>query len=107
MRATRPAHPILLDLIILIIFGENTNYRTPHCALSPASVTSSLLGLNILLSILLSNTLELYSSLNVGDQVSHQYETTSKIILLFALLFTFLGSRQQTKILKSMIASIY
>jgi hypothetical protein len=40
--------------------------------------TSSLLGLNIFLSILLSNTLNLRSSLSVKDQVSHPYETSQQ-----------------------------
>jgi hypothetical protein len=44
-----------------------------HCA-----ITSSLLGPNILLSILFSNNLSLRSSLNVSDQVSHPYKTTGK-----------------------------
>jgi hypothetical protein len=39
-------------------------------------VTSSLLGPNILLNTLFSNTLSLRSSLNVSDQVSHPYNTT-------------------------------
>jgi hypothetical protein len=33
----------------------------------------SLLGLNVLFSILFSNTLSLHSSLSVSDQVSHPY----------------------------------
>jgi hypothetical protein len=41
-------------------------------------VTSSLLGPNILLNTLHSNTLNLRSSLNVSDQVSHPYKTTGK-----------------------------
>jgi hypothetical protein len=45
-------------------------------------VTSSLLGPNILLNTLFSNTLSLRSSLNVSDQVSHPYKTTGKIIVL-------------------------
>jgi hypothetical protein len=43
------------------------------------------LGPNILLSILFSNTLNLYSSLRVRDQVSHPYKLTSKIIVLYIL----------------------
>jgi hypothetical protein len=56
----------------------------------------SLLGPNILLKTLFSNTLGLRSSLNVSDQVSHPYKTTSKIIILYILIFTFLdGTNQQ------------
>jgi hypothetical protein len=42
-------------------------------------VTSSLFGLNILLNILFSNTLNLRSSLNISDQVSHSYKTTDSL----------------------------
>jgi hypothetical protein len=45
-------------------------------------VTSFLLGPNILLSTIFSNTLSLRSSLNINDQVSHPYRTTGKIIVL-------------------------
>jgi hypothetical protein len=41
-------------------------------------VPSSFLGPNILLGTLFSNTLNLYSSLSVRDQVSHPYNTTGK-----------------------------
>jgi hypothetical protein len=47
----------------------------------------SLLGPNILLSALFSNTLSLRSSLNVSNQVSHPYRTTGKIIVLYILIF--------------------
>jgi hypothetical protein len=41
------------------------------CSFLHYAVTSSLLGPNCVLNILLSNTLNLRSSLNVSDQVSH------------------------------------
>jgi hypothetical protein len=47
-----------------------------------AFVTSSLWNLVILLSTLFSNTLSLYSSLNVIDQDSHLYETRGQIKLI-------------------------
>jgi hypothetical protein len=31
MHATCPNHPTLLELITLIILGEDYNYRAPHC----------------------------------------------------------------------------
>jgi hypothetical protein len=46
-------------------------------------VPSSLLGPNILLRTLFSNTLSLRSSLNERDHVSHPYKTTCNIILRF------------------------
>jgi hypothetical protein len=65
MRATCPAHLILLALITLTILGEE--YKP--CSFLQPPVTSSLLGPNILLSTLFSNTLNLCPSLNVRDQV--------------------------------------
>jgi hypothetical protein len=45
---------------------------------SPA--TTSLLGQNILLNIIFSNTISLRSTLSVSDQVSLPYKPTGKII---------------------------
>ena len=50
-------------------------------------VTPCLLGPNILLNTLFSNTLGLCSLLNVSDQVSHPYKTTGRIIVLYSLIF--------------------
>jgi phosphate starvation-inducible membrane PsiE len=60
-------------------------------------VTSSLLGRNILLSTLFSNTLNLCSSLYVRDQVPHSYKTTDKITVSYILIFEFLDSRREDK----------
>jgi hypothetical protein len=76
IRATWPAHIILLDFITRTIAGEE--YRSWSSSLwsflhSPP--TSSLLGPNIHPDTLFSNTPSLRSSLNVSDQVSHPYKT--------------------------------
>jgi hypothetical protein len=41
---------------------------------------------NILLNTLFSDTLSLRSSLNISDQVSHPYNTTGRIIILYILI---------------------
>ena len=53
------------------------------------SLFASLLGPNIRLRILFSNTLSLDSSLNVRDYVSQPYSTTDNIIVLYILTFKF------------------
>jgi len=55
------------------------------------------LGPNILLSTLFSNTLSLRSSLNVSDQVSHPHATTDKIMVLYTLIFKCLYSKLEDK----------
>jgi len=70
--ATCPAHPILLDAITRKLFSEEyRSYRYSLRSLLHSPVTSSLLGPNILLSTIFSNTLSLGFSLNVSDQVPH------------------------------------
>ena len=83
IHATCPVHLILLDFITRTMLGEEyRSLSSSICSLLHAPVTSSLLGPNILLNTLFSNTLSLRSSLNVSDQVSHPYKTTGKIIFL-------------------------
>ena len=82
IRATCPAHLILLDFITRTTLGEDyKSFSSSLCNLPHSSVTSSLLRPNILLNTIFSNTLSFLSSRNVSDQVSHPYKT-GKIIIL-------------------------
>jgi len=68
VRATCPAHLILLDIIILKYSVKNTGCEVHHYAVFS---TIHLLGPNILLNTLFSKTFSFCSSLKVRDQVSH------------------------------------
>ena len=58
----------------------------------------TLLGANTFLSTLFLNTFNLCSSLNVKDQVSYPYKTTSKIIFPYILDFTYLDSEMDSRL---------
>jgi len=88
IRATCPAHLIILDFITSTILGEEyRSFSYSSCNLLHSSVSSSLLGPNIPLNIIFSNTLSFLSSRNVSYKVSHPYKTTEKIIILYILIF--------------------
>jgi hypothetical protein len=92
MRATCPAR-IILDLTALITFSEAYKLRSPSlCSLPQPPATSSLLGLNIFLNTLFSQTVDLCSSFGMRHQVSHSYKEY-KIIILHILIFKFVERR--------------
>ena len=88
IRATCPAHLILLDFITRTILCEQyRSFSSSLCNHLHSPITSYLLGPNILLNAMFSNTLSFLSSRIVSDQVSHPYKTTGKIIVLYILIF--------------------
>jgi hypothetical protein len=80
IRATCPAHLILLDLITRIMTGEEHRSQSSSlCSLLRSPVTSSHLGPNIPLSTLFSNTLSLCSSLSVRDKFHTHTKQQAKL----------------------------
>ena len=79
---------LILDSITRMIFGEQYRSLKSSCSFLHSPLTSSLLGYNILLNTLFSNTLSLHPSLNVSNQVSHPYKTKRKNIFLYILKYT-------------------
>ena len=80
IRVTCPAHLNHLDFITRTTLGEEyKSLSSSLCSFLHFSVTSSLLGSNILLSTLFSNTLNLRPCPIFSDEVSQPYKTTGRI----------------------------
>jgi hypothetical protein len=74
---------------------------------SSVSCHFTLLGQNILLSTLLSNTIiNLYSSINLRDQVSHPYKTSIITVFVYFNLYVFRKQAGRQKILNCVVTSI-
>jgi hypothetical protein len=96
-------------LSTLIIIGEAYKLRSSSlCSLLQPPTTSSLVGPNIHLSSLFSNTFNICYSTGARDQVSHQHKTPGKIKDLYTLIFNFLDMRRKgtTDILNSFVSSL-
>ena len=58
---------------------------------------SFLLGSNILLNPLFSNTISLGFSLNVNNRVSHPYKTTDCVIVPYIVIYILVSKRKNTR----------
>ena len=99
IRAACPAYLILIDLITRkVLGGEYRSLRSSLRSFLHSPFTSSLLGQNIILSTLFSDTLSLRFSLNRSDQVLHPYKTRKIMVLYILISFIFLDSKLEDQI---------
>ena len=76
---------------------SSTNHLTTSYAVSSIPPLPRPSSVQIFSSTPCSQTLSFLSSRNVSDQFSHPYKTTGKIIVLYILIFKFLGSNLEDK----------
>jgi hypothetical protein len=94
IRSTCPAY-VILDSVTRTLFGEAyRSLSSSLCIFLYSPVTLSLVGPNILLNTLFSNTLSLRFSLNVSDRVSHPYKTYWRCAYIYWLLLAILNVRK-------------
>jgi len=88
--------PIIHDFTTQTTFDEEyRSLSSSLCILLQSPVISSSYAPSILISIQFSSGLNLRSSLNVSDPVSHPYITICKIILPYVLIFIYLDGKRE------------
>ena len=94
--ATLPGHLKLLDLSTIVLgeWYKLWSFSLWNLLHSPFAF---LLGSNIRIRILFSNTLSLYSSLNVRDHVWKSYNTNGNVVVLYNFIFKFLEKSREDK----------
>jgi hypothetical protein len=91
-----PAHSSWFDQLNFIWWAVWV-VKAPHRAVSPTARLLPPPLSQICFSILFLNTFSLCLSFHVWEQVSHLYETTGKIRVVYILIFILLDSKLEEK----------